>query len=716
MPDLFIDAALPLPALLLLAVIAYVVAFWYYRRAGTRGRSLLAFLRGSALVLVVLVLARLEVRISRSSTELPRLAILLDNSASLRTTEPGGPRYGPLNAFLRSTTPASLARRAEIRYFTFGLSLRHLDALPADSLEYSEEATDIAAALRSLEQGAPPEHPDGAMVISDGTFTRGHNPVHGAERSPYPLFTVLVGDSLEQPDLVLTRIASNSTVFSGLATPVQVRLRSSGFGEGTATVRLLRGTEELNRKDVTLEAGSREYTLALSYTPSGEGSQRITALIEPVRGEITAANNRGAFTAEVLRSRLRILLLAGVPSPDVAAMRQMLVEERDFDVRSYTLKRGGSFYEGVLSRAVLDSADCLILVGFPSAAASDVLLSWVSGRLSRGIPLFFLDGKGIDHGRLSALGPWLPFTAELPSSVEITAAPRPAPGAQSHPLLAGEDPSRTRSWGRLPPLFRTLTAYRTKAEAAVLLLASIDGVPSSDPLLLARSAGGERSVALLGYGVYRWKLMTAGDPESATLFGDFLTGAVRWLTAPPDIRQLRVRPAREGFVQGEPVEFQAEAYTAAGTPLERARITVAVPLAGRTLEAELVPAGGGRYEGTIEGLPPGEYSYVAAGETASGPVGRDLGRFTVGEPALEFLDTRSSPALLRELASRSGGCYLGSLTAADFDTALFSHPAMQLRRVEQSSLFQIWTPGWILASVIALLASEWLLRRRSGLL
>jgi hypothetical protein len=720
MPALHLDAAIPLPALLILAIASLAIAVWYYRTAalsaGPARRTLLVLLRGSALFLLFLILARVEIRFSHSSTDLPRLAILLDNSASLRTADAGGVRGTALNAFLRSGAAESIARRADVRFYTFGVNLHPFAASGADTLNFTEEATDIAGALRSLEHLPAREKPDAALLLTDGTFTLGQNPVYDAEKSALPLFTVLLGDSVEQRDLVLTRVLSNSTVFSGLPTPVEVRVRSNGFSSGQTTVRVLRGSEELARRTLQIEPGNREYTVSLSYTPVGEGLQRLTVLLDAIRGESTPANNRRFFSAEVLRSRLRLLLMAGGPTPDIAALRQALAGEPNFDIRPFTQKRGGGFYEGTLTRATVDSADCLVLIGFPSSSTSEQTLSWVTGALDRGVPFFFLAGRHLDYGRLRSLGSWLPFTADLSSTVEIAAVPQPAPAAGQHPLLAGEHSSTAAAWTRLPPLFRTLTVFRPKAEATILLFSSVDGVSSSDPFLLVRSAGGQRSVALLSYGVYRWMLMTAGDPITGTVFTDFLRSSIRWLTSPPDVRRLRVRPTRDLLVEGEAVEFEGEAYDATGVPMDNARITLTVRLPDRTLEAELIPAGNGRYGGRVEGLPAGEYSYSALGEAGAAPLGQVRGKFTVGEPALEFLDTRSSPALLRDLASHTGGRYLGPLSEADFDTLLFSHQVLRPRPVDRSRLFQVWTLSGILAAVIVLLATEWFLRRRSGLL
>ena len=103
----------------------------------------------------------------------------------------------------------------------------------------------------------------------------------------------------------------------------------------------------------------------MSYTPSGEGPHRYTVRVSPLPGELTTANNRRIFSAKVLRSTMRVLILAAAPGPDLSVIRWTLAEDPNVSVRALTQKLGGGFYEGALTRQVIDSADCILSIGMP---------------------------------------------------------------------------------------------------------------------------------------------------------------------------------------------------------------------------------------------------------------------------------------------------------------------------------------------------------------
>jgi hypothetical protein len=718
MPDIRIELALPVVVIPVAALVAALLAAWLYRSTvpavSPLRRRLLAVLRGTSLFLILLVCLEPVLHLISSSKELPRIAVLLDNSRSMRIADRGGMRSATLDSLLRSDALKGLSRRAQLHYYTFGVTLRPFDPATQDSLPFNEEGTDLSTALRSLQRERAVYGFDGALIASDGTYTLGQNPVYEAEENDIPLFTVAVGDSIERRDILISRVLANSTAFSGTPTPVDIRIRSSGFGGGDAQVRLLHGSQELARTSLRLESGTREYSVTLTYTPADEGTKRYTAEITPLSGELTALNNRKSFSVRVLRSNLQILVFAGNPSPDLALLRQTLSQEQNFRVRTFTQKGPGEFYEGPVTTSTIDSADCLVMIGFPVAGTGGTLLDRLAQATSEKTPLLFIGGKAVDYGHLRGLASSLPFTVELPSMVELLVSFQPVPLQKHHPLLSLDGRENSDVWSRLPPIFKTLTSVRVRPEAVVLATARTDG--RQDPLLLLRTVGRQRSLALLGYGLWRWKLLAQEDSRTAGAYTQFFSTAIRWLTSPPAARRLRVEPAKDLFVQGESVEFLGQAYDATMKPRDDARITVALRSGERTLGVELRPAGNGRYQGSLDGVAEGEYRFTATGEADGEALGQDEGSLTVGEPSLEFQDTRSSPALMRQLASRTGG---GSLTPAEFSTIedfLASHAALEPRLLQRAQRIEIWNWGTVLVLLLMLFATEWIVRRRSGML
>jgi hypothetical protein len=223
-------------------------------------------------------------------------------------------------------------------------------------------------------------------------------------------------------------------------------------------------------------------------------------------------------------------------------------------------------------------------------------------------------------------------------------------------------------------------------------------------------------MAVLAHGIWRWRLMAQGRPETATLLADFLTASVEWLTTREDTRPFRVSPARPVFAQGEPVEFAAELYDANNRPVQNAVVDVTVRAGDTRVGVAMQAIGNGRYEGTADGLPEGDYTFEAHASDGQAGLGTDTGRFVVGGMNIEFQDTRMNRAVLEEMATASGGAFF---TVGNFDSALAAVRALPTfvpRTVQDDRRFDLWTLPALLGALIALLSIEWYLRKRNGML
>ena len=166
------------------------------------------------------------------------------------------------------------------------------------------------------------------------------------------MYTVGIGDTSEQQDLLLTRVTANTIVYAGTETPVDVRIKSAGFDAQQTEVALLDGSTVLDRKSFTVDRGTREYAIRLSYTPVTPGVRTFTVALAPLRGEVTVRNNRRSFISRVRSGKQHLVILAGAPSADLAVLRQTLGENPGFSVSGYTQLPDGTFLDGPLSAAI----------------------------------------------------------------------------------------------------------------------------------------------------------------------------------------------------------------------------------------------------------------------------------------------------------------------------------------------------------------------------
>ncbi len=724
MPDIELGFSTPtmvVGALLVAAVILAVLFYRYTLPPVSRGtRVLLSVLRSLSLSLLLLLLCEPLLRTILARVEPPAVAVLIDNSRSMSITDRIGKRSHELRTLLRS---GALRGPGNTVYFTFGTGVQEtsLDALnrkmPHDSLFVDEESTNIAAALEGIENLRDEKNIRAAVLVSDGVYTEGINPIYPAEALGVPVYTLGIGDSLEQQDVVLVRVAANTLVYAGTEAPVEATVRSSGYGGERVEVTLSDGRSILQRSPLTLEDGTREYTIRFSYVPRGEGTQKYTVRVSPLPGELTTDNNQRVFFAKVLKSKLQVTIIAGAPSPDVSILKQTLNEDRNLSARSFTQRTSGGFYEGALTTSVLDSTDCIMTIGFPSATTTPATLTMIRKSVeSSSMPWFFMWGQEIREQSLSELLPLLPFTTGPVLSAVQYVFPEPLQDQASHPVMACGDPARIDRWRKLPPIFRTETNFRAKKDVTVLAVSRIHNVVTQDPLILFRRINRQKTLAVTGYGLWRWRLMAQGSADTDDMLALFLSNSIRWLTTREDDRPVRIEPGKEVFFQGEPVTFSAQIYDAGARPISDALLTVHVNRGGHDFDVLLQPRGNGLYDGSLEGLSSGDYTFTGTAQMDGMDVGSDRGRFVVGERNLEFQETRMNPVVLRQIALRSGGTFFTADNFPGLTAVLQSQPSYSGKVIREQRERELWNWWYMLAAIIALLGIEWFLRKRNGML
>ena len=707
--------------IILLFTAAAIVSYFIYRftvpPVTTFTRFLLTLLRTLALFLLLIFLFEPLLRLVFTSQKTPIVGILVDASRSMAIKDKAGDRREELRRVLSSPQLQNILNRGEARYYAFGSAVKPVDPGILDSLHPTEDATDISSALRVISTDRESQNVDAVLLVTDGSYNLGQNPVYAAEQLNLPAYTVGIGDSSEQKDVLVTRVVANDLVYTETQAPVDVTIKSSGFNGEHVEVTLNDGTRVLDRKTITLGQGTLEYPVSLSYTPEGDGLKKYTVKVSALPGELTTSNNARSFFARVLKSKLRVLIIAGAPSPDLSIIKQTLSEDKNITVHSLTQKLPAGFYEGLLSGQLLDSADCIMSIDFPTASTTGTSLDMIaSSVLQRRKPLFFISGKQVGWGRLQILASVLPFRVQGISTEEEHVFFQPAETQRSNPILSVPQSEDLSAWNKLPPIFKTQTSFAARPEATVLGFSRVQGVLLREPLMLTRNVNRQKSLTVLGYGLWRWRLMTQGTPETERLLSAFLSNGVKWLTTREDSKPVTVATTKESYTQGEPVEFVGQVYDASAQPIDNAQLRVTVRQGNKEFPTILRSIGSGRYEGSIDGLGEGDYTFKASAMTDAQQVGEDNGRFAVGELNLEFQDTRMNASLLRQIAARTGGRYYLPDDLSTLVDDITTQPSFTPRKTLHATALELWNWQYSLALLVLLFGAEWFIRKRSGML
>jgi hypothetical protein len=721
MPEIHFSIVFRFGLLLLAAVCSLLLSIVVYRSTlppvSAAKRYVLITLRSLGLFLLFLLLGEPLLSLISHSFDQPVVSVLIDHSQSMAITDRSGRRDETLKSILRSDEWKHLGNNGRVVASLFDATVKNLAAITSDSLTFNGELTDIAEALNSVNQSSGLLNVRAVVLITDGNSTVGMNPLHDAEELGVPVYTIGIGDTIEQKDLLIRQALTNEITYAGSKVPVHVTVHSAGFDGEHVQVSLRDGSTLLDEKSLTLEHGTRDYLIPLSFIAEKEGLQKYTAEVSNLPGEFTPQNNRMNFFVKVLKSKIRIALIAGGPSQDAAFIRRAMVNDKNIELLPFIEQNDGQFYESTLNAEALKQVDCIMLVGFPTEHSTSRSVQTVLTAGNAGKPFLIILSRTLDFEKMHVLDPLLPFRAEKMTRDELQVFAAIPEMQRNNPILKVSSATNpVELWSKLPPVFRPQGNIRPKIESEVLATVRMQSLPLADPFIVSTNINKNKSLAVLGYGLWRWNMLSDEGSGADQMLEHFLGNSIRWLTTKEDSRKIRVQSSKQNYTTQEAVEFTAQVYDDTYQPLNDAQIEVRVENGGEVNRIVLNALDNGQYQGAFGSLREGEYQFSATVMANGALLGSDQGRFSVGGLNAEFLETRMNKSLLQQIAAHTGGRYYRSNDIGSVVHDITTMLNFKSRDVSKSVEIEIWNSRWMLGLVIFLFAFEWLLRKRSGML
>lgn len=716
MPQLYWTSSFPAVLLILLAAMAVALAFWYYRRTlpplSRKQRTVLLILRSSALFFLFFLLGKPILTAVWHFVEKPRIVLLLDNSKSMRFYENNAAK---VQEFLRLPEWQGLMERAALEVYTFGAHVRAHTFSELDTLAFDDDATRMSAAFQHIRQQYAGTKLHSVMLVSDGNSTDEGSPLYDALQCGVPVYTLGVGDTLAWKDVLLKRVVTNEICYSGKRVPVNVVLHSSGCNGEKVDVSLRNDSGVVTTQSLTLGRGEQDYSVTLFFVPQGEGIQKYTVTVSSVKDEISQKNNSAAFFIKALKTKVNVLFIAGAPSPDVAFFRRTIDADSSYQL-TFLVQQPSGTLRPQLSRNMLQNVNCIVLAGYPTQSSAISELQILQNYCSREPkPMFVLGSRIMDFQKLGMICSYLPAEVRVLQTSEQTVFAAVSERMQFHPVVNVKSENGTFDlWSKLPPIFLLPSSVTIKEGSLVLLNATVRNT-IIQPLVLARRGSAAKSILVLGYGVWRWKMLSQESEAAGIAYESFVRNSLQWLTTLEDEKRIRIQPFRRIFAAGDEIVFQAQLYDENYRTIDNADITVAISKGKDVYECVLTSLGNGQYEGSLQSLPSGEYRYRARATVQNILLGQSEGVFSVGEAQEEFLRTTMNQQLLQQLAVRTGGAFLPIAEGKKF-FGQFAQLPLNSREYERTVEYDLTISPWILSLVLFLFACEWFLRKRYGLL
>lgn len=731
--------ALPWWGYALACAAALVCAWLAYARVAvqlTRGqRALLTALRALTLLLIVVVLLRPVTFVQAPGVRDSVVALLVDVSRSMRLADLGVPRIERARSLVQDLQ-ASIGVDFRTELLTFGESLGR-----ADVRHLSAEArrSDLSGALGALADRYRGQRLAGVVVLSDGGDTAAQEA--GTSRPlDVPVFAVGIGNPATPRDREIINLTAGEPLLSESSVDLSVSATNGGFGTAPLQLRLTENGRPIETRQVTPPADGAAFHEVFTVSPSPDNATVYGVEIPVDAGELVSENNARRVLVPAQGRRRRLLVVEGAPGFEHTFLKRALARDSGLEVDSVVRKgqndegRDTFFIQAVSSRSGALSA------GYPVKRAElfvydAIIFGNVEGDFFtrdqlemtaefvaiRGGGLLVLGARSFERAGLvgTPLEEVLPLdptdrrgTPARTASGAMPAPNRPALTADgaSHPatrLAVTLDESRKR-WNQLPPLASVAAAGSPRPGAQVLAVTSRAG-GELRPLIVAQRYGLGRSMVFAGEASWRWRMLL---PASNTTHELVWRQLARWLGS-ASAEMIEIPPASvplPGTTESIGVLARDEEFK----PIGNAEVAIRVKEPGgqeRSIPAALADPREGRYAAAVRFEQPGVYMIAADVRRGSQPLGSATRPMLVGGADAELSEPRLNEAVLRRIAQSTGGRYVAAADTATLPGLLRESgrgkPPLEMR--------DLWNTGWTLAAIVALLAAEWIVRRRMGL-
>ncbi len=702
------------PVLFILAVILFIgFTVFIYRytvpQISKLKKTLLTVVRILSLSLLLLAIFEPTLTIIKRNILRPVTLFFVDNSKSI-LAEDGSEKNKKILGVVGELKQTDLISSTHLK--SFGSKIVDINPDSFDKISFNEGSTNFSNIFENI--ASDKNNISGAVILTDGVITDGSNPIYTAEKIGIPVFTIGVGDTTKRKDVEIKNVLFNEFIYAENPTFLSATILNEGFANRNINLSFYENDILLQQQNITLSSDGIQ-NIQLSYTPKTSGEKKLAISLSALEGEYSKANNKKVFYINVLSNKVKVLLLAGSPSSDLSFIKNTLLTDNNLSVNSITQIGVNKYLEQNNREKLLDSADILMLIGFPSKETSPELLNKAAFLISeKNIPYFFVLSGSTDFAKLNQLKKDLPFVSNNVGNSYLEVQPNVSSDQSKNPLLQNKSSDPIAAWNNLPPVYQPFSEINPKTESDVVAKAKVNNVPTNKPLILTRKLGSQRSIAVLAKDIWKWKLQTALKDQD--LFDRFILNSIRWLNSPDDKKRVQIKTLKKLFSLGEEVEFTAQIYDDAFNPVSDAEVKVKVKNDKDKFELNLNSLGNGLYEGVLQANKPGNYSFAGEVKLNNKLLGNDNGLFNIGEIDIEMMNPGMDYEFLNTLANVSGGKYFEPDQYKSLFNLLSDLNNKSSKEKIDTKEYSLWSNEFLLIAIILLFGIEWFVRKREGML
>ena len=646
-------------------------------------------LRFISVFLITTLLLGIFIKTYVERIEQPLFFVVTDHSASMLNYKDSSTVAENIKT-TREKVTAKYGSKFDIKMLSVGADIKN-----NEPNNFNESSSNLEAAFAYIHSNFYNRNIGGITFISDGNFNVGANPIYNAAKiRTTPIFCLAVGDSIQKKDQLVRSVFNNPLAFLMNDFPVEIDISSFQFPEEESIITISKKGKIIASKTLEYGKNTEDFQKVRFLIPADElGHQTYTIKLEEKQNEISYKNNTKNFYVEVLDSRNKVLLLSTAPHPDISALKNVLSTNDKIEFESALFKD----WNGEVNQANL-------LICHSPKKNTD--LNIIKRFQEENIPILYILGPTTNealYGRLSIQFP--PRTVGKSDNIQA------ALNDNFSEFVI--DPLLKSSLNFYPPLQGHYGDFKTPIGAKTLFNQRIGSVKKESPLLFFQTQRGKRYAAIMGEGIWRWRINEFQREQNHTVFNNLIDKTIQYLTVPGKTKGLTVRfPNRiskqeELIVNGVFYNSSLEAIT---SPILDLNITDEKSKK-YTTQFSVYEDG---YQAQLGKLNPGRYTWDV--ETVfKNKTERKSGVFIVEDIDQERAESVANHSVLKQLASQSNGGFYKLSESDRFIKDLSQRSEIESVSFSEEANFKLIDYTWYLILCILFLCGEWLMKRLKGL-
>ena len=651
---------------------------------------LLMSLRFLSFFIIAFLLLSPFIKTLKKITRNPVIITAWDNSSSILST-PDSVSIAAEIAQIRDRVKNELSSKYTLVEYSFGQRAKLLD-----KLNFEEKRTDYSEVISAVINNHFNENIGALILVGDGIYNQGKNPLNQLSEVNFPVYTVGFGDTTEVVDSRIQDIRVNRTSFSGNKFPVEIDAQFSKLKGTPIQLSVIHDNQEIASVIVTPPNQNYFYTHEFILDAGEAGLKHFTVKTKIVENERNTKNNQAGFVINVLEKKQKILILSNGPHPDIGAIKNTLDLQTTYDVSVFTEEP----YPANISEFNL-----LILNQLPTSgkSADDIVKNAQNNR----IPILFIVGSKTFLPQLNALSQGAAVLPLAGSGEEAQATLN-----TSYATFNLSDDFKE-LLSRFPPLQVSFADYELDAGFTPLFYQKIMNIETAKPLLATGTINGRKTGFIFGEGIWRWRLYNYYANQNHALFNELVNQLVQYLALRQNEDNFIV-DFKPVFAETEEIILKAEVYNDAFERIKSEEVKIKIQ---NTANEEFEFTFDVRDEEYILNagyLPTGDYTFSASVDIA-GKTYNETGSFTITPVNFENLDLRANHNLLYQLANESGGGFYAPNQSEQLISDLQNNNRLKATSYFQEMINELLNLKWLFFVVLLLLTVEWFLRKFWGI-